>query len=519
MAGSPRQGGGNRFRLSLPKLHALDAQQAVPILAALVEVLWAYAWFAWIGSWDWLGWPRPPLSLIAAVVLVVGAEALSRWTLARDWPLARTRLVVLLSVALLLALAVRLGLNGGHALWDTRWVDYAAEHRSMLAGSLAFGAYLLWRGISLGREAPTFDGLYRRFVVGLAGMAVLLVMSGVYTGGSRFGRSMAAAGPYVVAYFCTGLLALALVNSQSIRAKMAQQAEASELFSRRWLSLVAGAVLAIALLAVGISSVFSFELLTGLLHALGVLGDWLLTALIYLIAYPLGVLASVLIYLWQALRGLLGPQRDISPERFSPPSLQDLRQTAEGQTPQGIPDWLVPTLKWGLVALVVLLIALVLARALARYAKARPDDETAEVHESLWSWAVFKQDLWSYLAGLLHRLRRRRVATAVRARAPEATSEYQEGVRLFDVREIYRALLWEGRQVGLPRSPWETPHEYGDRLRSRLTAGNHELRAITDAYAAERYGNLALGGEQLQQINHGWRTLRSALRGLLPTPR
>ncbi|MBI2918366.1 MAG: DUF4129 domain-containing protein [Chloroflexi bacterium] len=502
------------MRRSLPRLRGLDAGYAVPILGALVEALWAYPWFAWIASWDALGWPRAPLSLASAVVLVVAAEALSRAALARDWSLARVRLVLLPTLSGLLALAVRLELGTGHALWDVRWTGYVAEHATMLAGGLSFGAYLLWRGMSVGREAPAFDTLYRRFMVGLAGVVALLLVSAATAPTGQFRSVVAVSGPYVALYFIVGLLALALANFQSIRAGLAQQAEASELFTRQWLSLAVGAILGIVALAIAIAGAFSFDLLALLLHPLSVAADRLLTAFIYLVAYPLGVLAAALIYAWRALTRLLGLGHDVSPERFTPPDLEELRQVAEGQAPSAIPPWVFPALKWGLLALIVALVVLALARVLLRYSRGRWDEDVEEVHESLGAWDAFKHDLASLLTRLWRRFKRQRAGAAPAAVVPEAAADPEGQGRLFAAREIYQALLWEGRQAGLARGPWETPHEYRERLRGLMASGAEGLDAITEAYSAERYGDMAAEGQQLEHINRLWRGLRSALRGV-----
>ena len=73
----------------------LDAARSLPPLAVLMEALWAYPWFVWIGDWHVLNWPAPPLTLASAVLLPATAMLMSRAALARNWAPARTLSVVL----------------------------------------------------------------------------------------------------------------------------------------------------------------------------------------------------------------------------------------------------------------------------------------------------------------------------------------------------------------------------------------------------------------------------------------
>ncbi|MDP3062578.1 MAG: hypothetical protein Q8O40_05125, partial [Chloroflexota bacterium] len=204
-------------------LRRLNPGHAVPLLGAMLEVLWAYPWLVWMSTWEKLGWSRTPLILAEAVGLVALAELLTRATLARGWPLARTRVVVLTSLLLTLALVVRLEYGGGHALWDAGWWRYAQAHMSPLMAGLAFGLYMLWRGISVGREELSFDELYQKFLIGLAALVVLLVAWGATTGRGEFKRVLTASGLYVVAYFSAGLLALAISNLRGLQEEMVRR--------------------------------------------------------------------------------------------------------------------------------------------------------------------------------------------------------------------------------------------------------------------------------------------------------
>ncbi|MBI2856752.1 MAG: hypothetical protein HYX95_00400, partial [Chloroflexi bacterium] len=183
--------------------------RAIPVLAAMFEVFWAYPWLSWLGTWPTLAWPRPPLTLVSALALVVMAEEVSRFTLDSHWSLRRMRLITLALMVAALVTVVRLELGGGYALWDAGWVQHASANLSSLIGGFVFGAYLLWRGISVGREPLQCFDAYPRVLFGLAALVALLV---VRAGSSGVGPGLLASSGYIIAYFFIGLLTLALIN-------------------------------------------------------------------------------------------------------------------------------------------------------------------------------------------------------------------------------------------------------------------------------------------------------------------
>lgn len=491
------------------RIPGIESGRLVPFLAVLLEVLRSYPWLVWISTWPLVGWDKPPLSLGGAVALALVAEGLTRFALRREWPMGRVRLVVLPVVVVLLASLVRIEQGGGYAPWDPAWGRYALGNLPALAGGLAFGVFLLWRGISVGRESPAFDYVYRKFLGGLVALVALVVVWGTMSGSIAIRQVLSNAGVYVVAFFAVGLLALALANLQAIQEQMRRHQEAPAWFQRRWLSLVVGLVLVIVAASLGLASAFSMDMAALLLRPLQVLADWLLIAFIYGVAYPLGFVVAGLIYFLRFLIGLI--RREQPPQPFQLPDFSDLRLAAEGQG-HGLRPEVVLALKLGLVALVVGLVLYLLARAIFRYWKGKPEEDVEEVSESLWSGEAFKNDLRSLLAWLFHWFKGRKHALAVPVAPPAAIAEGVAPDRLFSVRELYQGLLWEGRRSGLPRHGSETPYEYGGKLRERVGPGASDLHAITEAYVMERYGDSPVAGEALAQLNRLWRRLRSFLQ-------
>ena len=285
--------------------------------------------------------------------------------------------------------------------------------------------------------------------------------------------------------------------------------EAYGLFSRRWLALVLVIVAAIVLVSLGIASAISFDLGALLLHPLSVLANWLLTAFLYGIVYPLAIAAMGLLYVVRFIVSLIRTEQ--SPEPFSLPDFSNLTETATaGQEVDSFPNEIILALKWGLIALAALLVIFILARTLFRKGSTA-DEEIEEVSESLWSWEVFKSDLRSFLANLLKRFRRQEPATSEALVEPIAVAQSEGQPRLLTVREIYQGLLWGGRSLGLPRKYPETPYEYQEKLGGHIGRQSPELQAITEAYVAERYGKVEADLEQLGLLNRLWHRLRLAL--------
>jgi hypothetical protein len=481
--------------------------QIIPVMAILMEVLWVYAWMVWISGLAALAWTGTPLNFLSCAILAIATELLAYFSLSRKWSLRRVRTVVLLSSFLLLMLLVRLNLGGGYIFWNGTWVYYASKHTPQIVVGLLFGVYFIWRGISVGRQQNTFSDIYRRFLFGLAGIVILLVIWGI--SGGQISSIWSNAGIYTVLFFGVGLLTLAIANLETLRVELLQHQEAASSFSRRWLSMLIALVLAILGMSIAVASIFSSNIASTLVHGLAIMGNWLLTAFLYAL-YPIAFIASLLYYVAKFLLSLITHGKP--PEQLQPTNPQDWQQLVQNQSPTHIPDAVLMALKWGLIALVVVLIVLLLARILVRFSQNRTEEDIEEVHETLWSWRVFSADLRFLIAWLFRWMRRRRpTRLGVDPLEYIIASTDKNTDRVFTVRELYRALLWEGRQIGSPRRISETPYEYRRRLMPEIEKAASEVDSITEAYILERYGGLKTEPEKLRLLNRLWHSLRFKL--------
>jgi hypothetical protein len=491
-----------RLNIKMPLLG-----QAVPVLAILMEVFWSFAWLVWLSSISALGWAHPPLNFISSIFLAVFCEIFSRYALSRKWSIKRVRLVVLLVSLVLLLLLVRLNLGGGYSIWDPAWTGYIIEHIPETVVALLAGVYLLWRGFAIGGARNTFRDIYNHFLVGLSATIVLLILWGITAGNIRtIGSS---AGLYTILFFGTGLLTLAIANLEALRTELLLHQEAAGSFSRRWMTLLVALVLVILGIGIAIASFFSSDLAGTVLHALGTFADWLLTGLLYLL-YPIAFVASGIYYLFKWIISLITHGQP--PDQMQPMNMGDLQKFTQGQSAIAIPGGILLALKWLMILAIAGLIIYFLYRIIVRYTQVKNQEDIEEVQETLWSWGLFSADLRALLAWLFRWARRKE-----RSKASTSSSEFtapvidEESGRIYSVRELYRAWLWQAGQRWSPRRRSETPYEYQRRLGANLDIVGKDVDTLTDEYIKERYGEEKTGEERLNLLNRLWHSLRARL--------
>jgi hypothetical protein len=488
------------YRLSTPGL-----TRTIPILAVIMEVFWVYAWLVWFSMWPTWGWDGPPLTPLSCLVLVVYTQQVTRFSLDNHWSAKRTRLVVLPGSIILLAVFIRWNLGGGFGLDNTAWFSYITTRISALVTALVFGTYLIWRGIANGRQQLAFRDVYGKFVIGLAGIVFLLIFWGLV---SKQNNIWSAGGIYIILFFGVGLLSMAMANLESLRSELTKYQEATAAFTRRWISMLVALVLGIIGLSLAVASIFSTNIAGAVFHGLSILGNWLMIALSYILL-PLGYVLELIIYLGRLLIAWL--TGSAKPVKLTIPDLSDLQKAAEGKPQVQIPSWILLTLKWGFLAIVIGLVIFFLAKALIRYWEGRPEKDVEEIHETLWSFGALKVDLRSILSWLFHWFHRKKSEDEYSSPPRAVLINDRDDNKKFNIREIYQALLWEGREAGAQRRQSETPSEYRKKLEEKLGKGKEEIEALTQAYVSDRYGEVAPEAEKLNFLNREWRNLKAKL--------
>ena len=128
-----------------------------------------------------------------------------------------------------------------------------------------------------------------------------------------------------------------------------------------------------------------------------------------------------------------------------------------------------------------------------------------ELHESLWSWKLFKAQLLSLFQAVWNRLLRKKKKVVEEPLSEEPLSG---AAPIRTIREIYRAFLKWASQRGLPRKRYETPEEFRQRLLKQYPQHSHELQELTAAYASIRYGGLVPDERTLEQVRRDWEMLQ-----------
>jgi len=487
-----------------------------------MEVCWVYPWLAWAGEWQELGWQRPPLTLASLIIILGVSFFITRFFLSLRWPLRRIQLSVI-SCGLVVILAVlRVEYGAGFGLLSGQWFAHTAQifldnffHPHPMGLALVAAVYLWWRGISLGRSPLYFRSVYRPFLFGFSALVILIIVWGASLGAGSLKSLTSTVGLHVAGFFFFGLTALALGNLQTIRRRMQREEheEIAPISSRRWLPLLLGMVGSIVLVGIGIVSILSSEFVALLARLLNLTFNLLLQGLHYLFI-PLDYLADGLVYLVQLIINLLRRVQPLQP--FERSDFFEIEGLPESAATQALSAEAILAIKWGVFALVAIVVIFLLARAVFRYRAFRAEAEIEEIHESLWSWSGFKADLRLFFSMIWQRFERKRKKLVPESPVPSWYTEDVQG--MLDIRQIYRRLLWEASCARLARQRHETPYEYARRLGQAVPASSEPLSELTNLYIDVRYGNREAEYKQVDYANSLWKVLQRLLGRHESTP-
>lgn len=465
----------------------------LPVGQVAMESVWLYAVFAVVAA-------LAPIPIDFSYALLAGlatAAVLLAAGSARSpirFPL--NRLLLLPAGVILIVLWLHLAI-APDAPWNVTatWTVATAPWKLGVEVSGAFitlawvvALFVVGRGLLVGTLPQTPTTVSRWFV---GGVGVLVTLFAVTAGGSVPAARLPTIElrNLVLVYFIAGLALTALVHRQSVQSRAAVRSRLSfgwivAIFVPVALVIAAGAAISGGRHTV--RSVMSATVsLLGLLYQLGVwiaaflwqavLWLWYWVALLY--HWLLSVLPS------GSTRSESGAGPVWVPK---PPPALHVEQTR----------LVVPTTD--IVPIVAIVLSIVLLALFLRILlKARTRRETTAVveeSESIWSWALLREQvsaLWRALGSslasrralLLDRLGRRRVAP--------------DTALALDAREIYRAfLMWAARR-GQTRSPATTPFEFADQLSPIIAVGETRIDQVTACYVRARYGAVNVPDEEL----------------------
>ncbi len=386
-------------------------------------------------------------------------------------------------------------------LIDPRWLLTMLGDLLLLApqayhvlGIIALSVYFCWRGLDLARRVIEPGTVLSRLRIGVGVFAlVILVRAGA---GDQF------YGELPLLFLLPCFVALALIAHALAKAIFVRQAHPVGLLGN--VAVQEGAVLMV------VGTIGVILLLVALL--LGAFASPAFLAQVQLALAPIGIVYDWLVSaLAQFTVILLMPAFwliSLFPVRQQQPVLPHPSPIVHGvsklTTPPEAMLIAATVFKVVLPILVVVGLGFLIWRLLRRRRVVlRRRDQ--DVHESVWSWRLFRAQLLGLLRAIwLRFFGRKQQVEEAQAVALEMAGEPAART----VREIYRALLGWAAGRGYPRARDETPYEFQQRLQQQLPQSMPELGAITDAYTLVRYGESVPDEREVVQVQGEWQELQ-----------
>jgi hypothetical protein len=445
---------------------------------AAMDTCWIAPWAMLVGAWIDQSRPRPLLSALSVLGLVV----LGAWTtqlLGRRAASNRAVRLTIVGLGVLATLiAVRIEHYPGSGAVD--WLAPLARSLALVIGepggpalAAALGLLVWWRGVRLGSQSPTHPDVENAFRWGMGLLISFALVLSVTMRPSRLHFLEAQTMPFVVGFFFVGLLSLALGRLESLRTRTRTLG-----VNGQWLGtlvLVSGLIILVALL---IGQLMSFDVLIDASRPLFDLLGLIVLVLIYVIVIPLAYVMEWVLY---ALLSLLRDNPNQQPPLPRQPS--DIDTLLQRVFSEGLPAELLLGIRAAAAVALLAIALIVIARTISRWRPASSDaDGTQEERDSLWEPGRLRAALVAWLRRLLGRSTRPLVA----ASAAAGSLEPRGLVTVSSVREQYRELLRLGDAAGAHRAEATTPLEHLPALQDSLEPEG-EIAALTAAYLEARY--------------------------------
>ncbi len=474
-----------------------------PASVILMEAFWVSPWLAWVGGWSTFREPRPALSLGSVAITLALSLLLTRLLQRTQWPLRLIQAVTVVAGLVVILMVLGVEYRGGYAFLSGEWfayfgrllVDTLESPSTVIPGMLVL-VYLWWRGTILGHTTALFRSIYRYFLLGLAALIMLLIfwrLGGPETGPGPY------VGFYIMAFFFFGLLAIAVSHLYLMRRSMPQE-EAALTSIKRWLPVTLGVIGGMVLIGFGAAIILSPDVFEIISRGVGVFFGFVGKIINYILI-PLGYVVEAGIWLVRLIISWLRVEPTELPDEPGGSPFSDMEPT----TLRELPPFVATALQWLFIAIVAAVVVYILVKAVSRI-RGRGQEEIEEVHESLFTWQGFSDDLAQLLRSMRQRFQRKPHFRSV--------SYNDDDSQQLDIREIYRRFMYEATLSGLPRRRPETPSEYARRLERMVPESSTPLSGITEMYSGVRYGENAMREEQVNGANTLWRALRDVLRRL-----
>ncbi len=457
----------------------------IALALAVLTVAWLDLWVRWLVRLAAPGRFAPDLSALLMLAIVVSMTLVTRVILNLRWSLRRARVVVTAA--------------GLAAIVGAQWIMYGARFPSdYVHGLMDWGffispelmvllasAFLVWRGVVIGRSQMPHDDLVQTFYSGFLTLALLFLFDQLFLVLSP-GEALL---PTLV-YFTTGLSALALSSFEHSRRLQKEATGIWLALNRYWLATTAGVIgglLGIGLIVTALVAPESFAYFGALLRPVSDALATYLEPFLLILALILALMAAPIFWLVEWLRQFMstGPPPTPTPEALATPG--------PPSTPEAAGNTAVILGNRGLFTLVALGVFIVLIWFALRRFLSQPNAEADETRESIVSFELMMGQLKKLFS-------RRRPAGAARPLPPYLPLTGPPDDPRLIVRRAYQALLAWAQTLRPPRAPGQTPSQYAAVLTLAVPEGEEAIAALTDAYVRVRYSAEAPSLEEAHNV-------------------
>lgn len=467
----------------------------VPVLLAVMDAAWITPFALLVGA----VWSRPGTPILSPVILVallLGAQAATRCLLRHEVPLPGVRMMLVSTGIGAVTAAVVLQYGGDpwwrihHPVWhavDTALTSLRPELPAAVLAALAWG-----RGIAVGRTGPEYYDVESAFALGFVALSSLSVGLALGHGVPALEATALSAVPSALVFLGAGLLALPLARLRSVHQRTQAPRSAVMTGSGPWLAATVTAVMAV--LGTALLAGMLLRLHLGpLLGAVGRVLDPVVWAVVYAVAFPIGLLVWGVVSL---LRRLVHPGASLPPTQAALPQWVE---SLAHPSPSSLPPGAAAAARWGVGTLLAILLVLWLLRAVDRYGQTARGLGVDEERESVWSVPDL-QAAWR--ARLGSRRRKKDASLDVSPLWTGATGE---------VRRAYATFLAWAASRGRPRAPHETPHEFARATGQTWPALTDSIQTLTAIYQWVRYGLGAPDRSALNEVRSEMARLAASL--------
>jgi Na+-transporting methylmalonyl-CoA/oxaloacetate decarboxylase gamma subunit len=309
----------------------------------------------------------------------------------------------------------------------------------------------------------------------------------------------------VMAYFLLGLVLISQAYYSVLRARwQLEEIEIASHIGSHWAILTAAFLLLVIVIALLLPTGYA----VGLPQAIALAAHLVSTGMMFVVLF----LLSILIFIINAIAALLlGRATPV----FDPPSVGPMATPPPGAgRGPGLPIWamLRDVLVW------LLLLGMV-AYSLYHFLGDR-----RQLLKGLFAGGILGR-LSRLLARLLGgtrqaarragRLAQEQLRRLLRAGARQRPWRYLSLSSLTPRQLIlyfYLSIMRRAEERDIVRQPWQTPYEYGARLRDALPEQEFEVTELTEAFVVARYSAHPVTSEEANLAKRTWRRVRSALR-------